>query len=119
MPEPLSPDEHRKLIGVLSRLGSDFDGERAAAALLASRMVRDRGLAWDDLISRSAVAPIPSQPAGNTWRVEVDLCLQHFGLLSQWERDFLRSLQGRGNVTPGQLDKVREIATDLRKRRAR
>jgi hypothetical protein len=40
-----------RLAKVLARLGSDHDGERAAAGLLASRMVREAGLTWDQLLA--------------------------------------------------------------------
>ena len=41
----LAPAEVRRLVGILGRLGSDHNGERAVAGLLASRMLRAAGLA--------------------------------------------------------------------------
>lgn len=41
---------HQRLIAILGMLGSDHDGERAAAALQATKMVRDAGLSWDRII---------------------------------------------------------------------
>jgi hypothetical protein len=52
MPD-LSPDTLRKLAGILGMLGSDFAGERDAAAQLASRIVRGAGVQWDELIAVS------------------------------------------------------------------
>ena len=51
MPSPLSPGERNRLVGILGRLGSDHARERAAAGLLAARLLRNRGLSWDDLIA--------------------------------------------------------------------
>jgi hypothetical protein len=46
----LSPAVREKLVKICARLGSDHDGERAAAGLLASRMLASEGLAWEDVI---------------------------------------------------------------------
>lgn len=48
-----------KLAAVLARLESLFDGERAAAGLLASRMVRAAGLTWHDVLRGPAPEPSP------------------------------------------------------------
>ena len=48
----LSPPERARLVNILGMLGSAHDGERASAALLATRMVRDRGITWADLIGQ-------------------------------------------------------------------
>lgn len=57
-----------KLAKVLAMTGSQHDGERAAAAALAARMVRDAGLTWDALLSGGGAAPMGS-PAdrGAAW----------------------------------------------------
>ena len=43
----LSAAERLKLIRMLGMLGSDFEAERAAAALKASQLIRSRGLTWE------------------------------------------------------------------------
>ena len=48
--ETLSPRERARLAGILSRLSSSFDGERAAAGLLATEFVAKHNLAWSDLV---------------------------------------------------------------------
>ena len=45
----MTPRERARLSGILARLASPYNGERAAAGLLASAFVAKRGLAWADL----------------------------------------------------------------------
>jgi hypothetical protein len=45
----MMPRERAKLSSILARLASPYDGERAAAGLLASAFVAKHGLAWADL----------------------------------------------------------------------
>ncbi len=56
----LSPAERTKLGAIMSRLASPYDGERAAAGLLASAFVARHGLAWPDL--PSLLQPVPKTP---------------------------------------------------------
>ena len=113
MPEALSLSEKRKLIGILSRLASEHDGERAAAGLLATRLLKSAGLTWDQIVGGPVSPPrLSPQP----WRGEIEGCLKHAGLLSQWERKFLRDLLSRGALTTRQHDKVRQIAQQIRER---
>jgi hypothetical protein len=57
------------LAKVLEILESGHTGEALAAAKLASAMVREAGLTWDDVIAKDvqprAAAPIPSQATGH------------------------------------------------------
>lgn len=51
-----------RLVRILGMLGSDHDGERAAAALAADRLVRGSGWTWWDLLAPARVArPFRSQ----------------------------------------------------------
>jgi hypothetical protein len=50
-PPELSPGERTRLAGILSRLASPFDSERATAALLASAFVTKHNLTWSHLAS--------------------------------------------------------------------
>ena len=52
------------LAKVLEILESSHTGEALAAAKLASAMVRDAGLTWDDVIAKDLVprAPAPAEP---------------------------------------------------------
>lgn len=55
-----------KLARVLALLGSDQDGERAAAALAAHRLMHRLGLTWDDVLMAKPEAeparPVPLPP---------------------------------------------------------
>ena len=57
----LSPRERSTLAGILSRLSSSFDGERAAAGLLATAFVAKHNLMWCDLIEM--LRPLPELSA--------------------------------------------------------
>ena len=116
----LSPAERNRLVGILGRLGSEHDGERAAAGLLASRMLRDRGLSWEDLIAagnarQAGHAGASAGPgAGAAWQASLGQCLRHLGALSGWEADFCLSLSARRKaLTPAQAAKLAQIAADL------
>ena len=114
----LSAAELRRLVGVLARLESTFDGERAAAALLASRMLRDKGLTWPDVLqvespTRAAGAADPPRYADPG--SDFGLCMRHIQRLTPWERGFFQSVARVVRRTPGQSRKLQEIADWLRK----
>ena len=48
-----------KLAAICGRLSSPFEGERAAAGLLPSRLLADAGISWADLIERAFAEPVP------------------------------------------------------------
>jgi hypothetical protein len=120
---PLMPAEVRRLVGILGRLGSDHDGERAAAGLLATRMLRAAGLGWDDVIaSGSAARPDMAWAAGGGAAApgsDLALCLRHLGQLNGWEQQFIRSMATMMRRSPGQARKLSEIADALRKNGAK
>jgi hypothetical protein len=108
----------RRFIGVLSRLESSFDGERAAAGLLATRILREAGLTWDQIISPAAPMqerqPLPQA----NWRRDLEFCQSHRAELTQWESVFCCSLARRRSVTRKQEEMLARIAGDLRARGA-
>ena len=59
--QALTPRERARLSGILARLASPYDGERAAAGLLASAFVAKHGLAWADLTA--TLQPAARTPA--------------------------------------------------------
>lgn len=116
----LSPTERARLVSVLDRLGSDFAGERDAAALAAIRMLRGAGLTWDDVIQTRRPAP-PARVSGHhdnepQQRLhEVELCLRHFHLLTPGEQQFVNSVAIRAMLTVCQRQTLAEVVVALRK----
>lgn len=93
--------ERIRLVNILGMLGSDHDGERAAAGLKATQMVRGKGMTWDDLIASLDKLAEPTtrstEEAGfrpdADWPSRVTACLKYRALLNDWERQFLADLQ--------------------------
>jgi len=118
----LNPDDRRRLAGVLARLSSDHAGERDAAALLASRIVRDRNVTWLDVLRADlpARAPNTANPHHNAAPgTDLAMCLRHIGQLSAWEKQFVQSVATMPRRSPGQSRKLVEIADALRKNGAK
>jgi hypothetical protein len=111
----LTPDLAAKLAKILGMLGSDYDGEIAAAGRWANAMVKRAGLTWDEVISSSA--PIPQQPhrPPRRWRKPgtpsdtAALCMQWSEVLTDWEADFCRSIAGRHRVSTKQAGVLARI----------
>ena len=90
-------------------MGSAFDAEVLAAARLADRLVRNRGLTWHDLLSATANdRQLPQRPP--PLRVTVAECLRRPGSLRPWERGFLESLEGFARLSEKQRDCLDLIA---------
>ena len=108
--------ERRKLVGILGRLGSDHDGERAAAGLLASRLLRSAGLTWAQLLDPPALER--KLPELGTWRQTAARCLEQAGSLRAWEVGFLRDLPGFRRLSVKQRCVLNEIANRVLKDRS-
>ncbi len=103
----IQPDQRNRLVGILGRLGSEFDGERAAAGLLATRLLKQIGVAWDEIIAAPAVAHEAATPLN--WRSEVSAASRSMDMLTPWEREFLTGLAQQGRITQRQrrqLDRI-------------
>ena len=88
----LSPGELNKLASILGLLGSSHQGERDAAALVADRLVRGRGLEWSQLLAPKPPTPA-APPAPSSVEADLRICRAYPGLLTDWERGFLRGLK--------------------------
>jgi hypothetical protein len=114
---PVPPDLAAKLAKVLGMLGSDYDGEIAAAGRRANAMVRSAGLTWDEVLAAPALPP-PSRPP-RRWRMGVShtdtaaLCLQWPEVLTDWEADFCRSVVGRRRVSDKQAAVLARIVAKV------
>lgn len=115
----LTPAERARLVGVLGRLGSDHDGERAAAGLLASRLLNTKGLTWGDLIVVVEVPQAGAQRPGAHQDVATDLalCRRHSGSLNPWLATFIASIAQQSRpLSVGQRSKLRQTAAELQAR---
>jgi hypothetical protein len=101
-----------RLAAILSRLDSDFAGERAAAGLLAARTLRELGLSWAELLNPAMLAASPTAPHPQ-WRDLVALCRYHEDALSEWEAEFLASLMTFSRISTKQLSTLEGIADRL------
>ncbi len=110
--------QRTKLIGVLGRLGSPFDGERAAAGLLATRLLAGAGLTWDALIGRNGQRPIRDRAAGEQRAAAIAACQQRHQWLTPWEREFLHGVRHRRTLSAKQLAMLLQIADELPTRAA-
>lgn len=109
----LKEAERRRLVGILGRLGSAHDGERAAAGLLADRIIRSAGLTWDQ-----ALVPVEPEnadaPVG--WLDDLALCGRHAARLTTWEQTFVEGVARLTAPSPKQLARLAQMAAVLRAR---
>jgi hypothetical protein len=112
----LSSDDRRRLVNILGMLGSDHDGERAAAGLLASKLLKGNGIRWDDVIvpESEQLSPRPEPPSRSPaarWPADLALCRRNMALLNNWERQFVATLAPcpRRRLTPKQIAKLGQI----------
>ena len=112
----MTPNERTRLVKVLSMLGSDHEGERAAAGLLATRIVQSAGTDWDQLLHREEHYQRP-EPAGFSHppTSDIGLCIRNLRRLTPWEQNFILCLRDRTFLSIDQRGKLAEIAADLRK----
>jgi hypothetical protein len=109
----LAPPELKKLVQICAMLGSSYDGERANAAALADRFVKDHGLTWTDVLHAEPPTAVVIQPTTpRYWKDCAEAALfEHPGALSEWETGFLQDILQRGRaLSPKQEAKVRVIA---------
>jgi hypothetical protein len=114
----LPPTDLTKLAKLLRMLGSDYDGERAAAGRMIHQFVVTRNVEWDALlqpVASQSVAQVAQAPEPRTWRVVVEEILAfHYAALRQpKELDFLTGMLDRG-YTPS--DKQAIWLTDICRR---
>ena len=88
----LSDPDRDRLAGILGRLASPFDGERAAAGLLATRFLAARGVQWADLLRPRLPAPDRRE---DWWALANSLLTDHADRLTDWEAGFLENLVRR------------------------
>lgn len=134
----LSQGDLDRLVGVLGMLGSDHDGERAAAGLKAHNMLAKRGLTWRGLLAPVDSNPVADNPKASRRamypergeppeRTELTADHQRRALMllhsaTPWsakDRGFLESMsRQRGKPSQPQADWLADLATKARRHRA-
>ncbi len=92
MPHGLDPSVAAKLSKVCGMLGSEHDGERAAAAAKASMLLRAHGLSWADVFAPAAPVLMEPEPAPPPHAALARAALERAALLDEWQRNFLGSI---------------------------
>lgn len=72
----MTPELRRRLIGCLGMLASSHDGERAAAGLLACRLLKSAGVTWDEVIPERPLVARASEDWVPDWHQEADSTLR-------------------------------------------
>jgi hypothetical protein len=110
----LTPAFADKLVKVLGMLGSDHDGEVAAAGRRAHSMLKAEGLTWVDVIKpadpKSEQPQRPQRRRGVSPTDTAALCLLWPEVLTDWETDFCRSIVGRRRISAKQTEVLDKIA---------
>jgi hypothetical protein len=109
---PLPPGVRTRLDKMLLLLGSDNDGERAAASGMITNLLREHGLDWHDIVGSigqpaAAAAPKPPprnpvpMPVGHEITADELKRLVHLILrspLNKRAREFLAGMMDRANI---------------------
>jgi len=101
---PLSANDMVRLARLLAMFGSKFDGEVINAARAAERLVKRCDETWETIL----IGPVPNfngrqekpwykDPEPTADQVDIRECLKRAYLLTEWERQFLQAVLGRGN----------------------
>jgi hypothetical protein len=112
----LTPALASKLVKVLGMLGSDHDGEVAAAGRKAHCMLQAEGLTWGDVINPAAPRSEWPQRPQRRWRRPTSpsdtaaLCLLWPEVLTDWETNFCRSIVGRRRISAKQTVVLERLA---------
>ena len=127
-PLKLDPRSAERLVKLLGMLGSNHDGERAAAALKANELVREHGLVWSDVIptleqQQEHAGRRPNDARAKNqddqkvdWRTMRGFCAQHFNLLRSREQEFVDDIgDWRGALTEKQSAWLVSIYTRVKK----
>jgi hypothetical protein len=105
----ISSDDRTRLAKLLGLLGSDFAGERNAAGLAAHRFVRERGIAWSDLLAAPRSARRESTRA--PWHATCAELAKRPGHLRPWERQFIAGLPQFPHLSAKQRRILDELAS--------
>jgi hypothetical protein len=99
-----------RLARICGMFGSDHDGERASAAAMADKILRQHGVTWPQILipHRSTIEEL----------ISFALDAGRAGILNTWEEAFLRGTKGRRSLTEKQLAKLHAIVAKVKAWRA-
>jgi hypothetical protein len=103
-----------RLAKICGMFGSDHEGERASAAALADKFLRDLGLTWRDIISRQRNSDLELLSIDEKIRV----ALANLDALSMWERGFIYTVHGKCCLSREQLELLNRLVDKVRSYRA-
>jgi hypothetical protein len=96
-----APDFRKRLARLCGMLGSDYEGERANAAALATKLIREQRLTWELVIAGPPATDARNESrtnqnsrgeSGPSDLAKVQAALAHPEDLSEWEVEFLASI---------------------------
>jgi hypothetical protein len=99
--------DRERLAKLLGMLGSDHDGEVAAAGRAANALVKAAGATWFDAVAPAVEAPSSSPPRRaeiESTADAIEFCLCWPDELTAWEWRFLHSVRRRYRLSGKQLD---------------
>ncbi len=114
----LSDNAAERLVKLLGMLGSDHDGERAAAAMKADSFVKGLGLTWRDVVmsTETDVDDLDQQQeAGEDstdddwWRDAARFYLQWPEDFNDWELDFLYGVLKFRKPSDKQIETIKRL----------
>jgi hypothetical protein len=92
-----------RLVKLLGMLGSAYAGERAAAGLKAAELVRSLNMTWHEIILAKSIAK-PTSKLADTVESKLGTVLACTEPLTDWERRFVRSINGQPRLSLKQRD---------------
>ena len=103
----LDPSTAAKLAKVCRLFASDKVGERAAAAAMADKLLRQCRLTWPQVFASHIVPP-------NGVAAKIDFVASHIEELDPWQRGFVEFIRRRRSLSPKQAAKLDEIVGTIR-----
>jgi hypothetical protein len=120
----LDPQTAGKLAKICGLLASDQAGERAAAALQASRLLSNAGATWQDVIGQAQGCCGRTQPVQQSQRTggfpsghapQAAWALRFQADLTPWECQFLTDIRQRRRLSSKQAAILERIVDGLRR----
>jgi len=113
MSELLDPNTADKLAKLCGLFSSNHDGERASAAALADRLVRQSGLTWQDVFLPPCSSDLVSPQ--DEIQERIAFALAHADELDDWQRQFLHGVRRIKALSQKQERKLDEIVASVRR----